>query len=40
MPNTDFISKMLEIEDLIVDEITTSSTSTHIFFHLARRDQI
>lgn len=40
MPNTDFISKMLEIEDLIVDEIDSSSTSTHIFFHLARRDQI
>lgn len=40
MPNTDFISKMLEIEDLIVGEITTSSTSTNIFFHLERRDQV
>lgn len=40
MPNTDFISKLLEIKDLIVDEIENSSTSTHIFFHLERRDHV
>ena len=40
MPNTDFISKLLEIKDLIVDEIENSSTSTHIFFHLEHRDHV
>ena len=39
MPNTDFISKMLEIEDLIVDEITTShfdSDIMEVVYHIKK----
>lgn len=40
MPNNDFISNLLEIEDLVVDDLKTSSSETHIFFHLERHDQL
>lgn len=38
MPNTNFISNLLEIKDLIVDNIEFSSTDIHLYFHLQRRD--
>lgn len=38
MPNNDFISKLLEIEDLIVLNINNSSSTTEISFKLKRKD--
>ena len=38
MPYHDFISKLLQIKDLIVTDIKHFDDSTHIFFHLQRRD--
>lgn len=38
MPNINFISNLLEIKDLIVDNIEFSSTDIHLYFHLQRRD--
>lgn len=38
MPYHDFISKLLQIKDLIVTDIKHFDNSTHIFFHLQRRD--
>lgn len=38
MPNTDFISNLLEIKDLIVDNIESSDSDIHLHFHLERRD--
>ena len=38
MPNTDFISNLLEIKDLIVDNIESSDSDIHLYFHLERRD--
>ena len=40
MPNTNFISNLLEIKDLIVINIESTSTEIHIFFKLERRDHI
>lgn len=34
MPNTDFISNLLEIKDLIVDNIESSDSDIHLYFHL------
>lgn len=39
MPNHDFISDLLEIKDIIVDNLKTESDKTHIYFHLKRQDQ-
>jgi len=38
MPNNDFITKLLEIEDILVEKIETSSTNITISFKLARKD--
>ena len=38
MPNTNFTSNLLEIKDLIVDNIKSSSTDIHLHFHLQRRN--
>lgn len=38
MPTTNFISNLLEIKDLIVDNIEISSSDIHLHFHLQRRD--
>ena len=38
MPHTNFISNLLEIKDLIIDNIETSSSDIHLHFHLERRD--
>lgn len=40
MPNSNFISEILEIKDLIVENIETCSEEIHIFFKLERRDHI
>ena len=38
MPNTNFISNLLEIKDLIVDNIEFFNSDIHLYFHLERRD--
>lgn len=38
MPNINFISNLLEIKDLIVDNIEFFNSDIHLHFHLERRD--
>ena len=38
MPNTNFISNLLEIKDLIVDNIEFFNSDIHLYFHLERRN--
>lgn len=38
MPTSDFISELLEIKDLIIEDVKTESDTTQVFFHLQRRD--
>lgn len=38
MPNNYSTSNLLEIKDIIVDDIVSSSTEIHLFFHLKQRD--
>ncbi len=40
MPNSNFISEILEIKDLIIENIETTSEDVHIFFKLERRDHV
>ena len=40
MPNSNFISEILEIKDLIVENIETTTEEVHIFFKLERRDHV
>ena len=38
MPNTDFISNLLDIKDLIVENVELFTSEVHIYFKLKRRD--
>ncbi len=38
MPNTDFIAKLLDIKDLIVENLEIFTSEIHIYFKLERRD--
>ncbi len=40
MPNTNFISEILEIKDLIVEKTEVNNEEIHIFFKLERRDHV
>ena len=40
MPNTDFISNILEIKDLIITNVESNSEELHIYFKMERRDHI
>lgn len=40
MPNSNFISDLLEIKDLIVENIKTTAEEVNIFFKLERRDHV
>ena len=40
MPNSNFISEILEIKDLIVENIETTPEEVNIFFKLERRDHV
>ena len=37
MPTNDFTSKLLEMEDILVNDITSSDTELHISFSLKRK---
>lgn len=37
MPNSDFTSKLLELEDAIISDLQTTSTKVHVFFSLKRK---
>ena len=37
MPNSDFTSKLLELEDVIISDLQTTSTEVHVFFSLKRK---
>lgn len=34
MPNSDFTSKLLELEDVIISDLQTTNTEVHVFFSL------
>ena len=38
MPNNDFISNILEMEDLIITNVESDDKEMHIFFKLERKD--
>lgn len=40
MPNSNFISEILEIKDLIIENVETTAEEVHIFFKLERHDHI
>jgi len=40
MPNTDFISNILEIKDLNVTNVKTTNEEIHIYFKLMRKDHV
>lgn len=37
MPNSDFTSKLLELEDVIISDLQTTNTEVHVFFSLKRK---
>lgn len=37
MPISDFTAKLLELEDVIIKDISSSDTEIHVFFSLKRR---
>ena len=37
MPNHDFTSKLLELEDVILQDIQSTNTEVHVFFSLQRK---
>ena len=40
MPNNDFISNILEIKDLIITNVESTSEEIHIYFKMERRDHV
>ena len=40
MPNNDFISNILEIKDLIITNVESTSEEIHIYFKMKRRDHV
>ena len=40
MPTFDFTSKLLELEDVIINDVTTNNTEVHIFFSLKRKPHV
>ena len=40
MPNNDFISNILEMEDLIITNVQSDSVEIHIYFKLQRKDHV
>ena len=40
MPINDFTSKLLEMEDILVNDISSSDTELHIFFSLKRKPHV
>ena len=38
MPTTDFTSKLLELEDVIINDVQTTNTEIHVYFSLPRRN--
>ena len=38
MPTTDFTSKLLELEDVIINDVQTNNTEIHVYFSLPRKD--
>lgn len=37
MPNTDFTTKLLELEDVIISDLQTTNTEVHVYFTLKRK---
>ena len=37
MPNNDYTSKLLEMEDIIIKDVETTETEVHIYFSVKRR---
>ena len=37
MPTSDFTSKLLELEDVLISDLHTSNTEVHLFFSLRKR---
>jgi len=33
MPTTDFTSKLLELEDVIINDVQTNNTKIHVYFY-------
>lgn len=40
IPNNDFISNILDIKDLIITNVESSSEEMHIYFNMKRRDHV
>lgn len=40
MPNTNFIAKLFELEDIILHDIKSTNTEVHVFFSLQRKTHI